>query len=237
MKKFLCLRVRGSQNRSYSVYPDKIFIGDSSIAWRSAGFNVVDRDGIGIVNFDEMKIILNGGESQGVIGWSFKNLVKPLESVCSVPIVSNLFSFPEDKKDIVHNNGVISIDHIVLKTSDPNKVNIELESIGILRKRQIIDPIRKLEQNFYRPSKTIIEVVTHLNNSHGNANDVQNFIWGITFTSKNIDHTHSVLPNSTKKPHPAVQAHRFITVLNSEKHSISTKIAFISPHVSSHKLY
>jgi hypothetical protein len=121
---------------------------------------------------------------------------------------------------------VNEIDHIVVRTSNWQKLDATFQSMGIVCKNSRVDSKTGTRFMFYRPSKTIIEVVCR-----SDSTDAEAKIWGITFSCRDIDETHAFLGPYTKTPWPAVQPGRRITTLIPDKLDISISLAFMSPHV------
>jgi hypothetical protein len=217
-----------------NIFPNRLVIGVNKIeSWMSLGFNVTPS---GLIHLGEMTLVLQEGQRSSIMGWDFANLPESVLSLCDVPIIRSLdteTTKEEGRKDHAfssHKNGVVGIDHIVLRTSNGEFVKSELQSVGIPLKREMWDDAKGMTYMFYRPSNTIIEVLAS-SNTHDAG--MTSSLWGITFTCLDIDKTHTHLSESTKKPWSAKQLGRRITTLDGARHDISIPIAFISPHVSS----
>ena len=205
----------------------------------------------------------NSGGDKGksiVLGWSFNNYeeaARRLEGRDSTTGEGTGLPPLLASRDIPplpflppHENGVYEIDHIVLQTGDWDQTKASFAAMGMELKREIVNDKRQLRQSFYRPSQTIIEVLSSTKKQvregveeaagGGSTRDSSSIckIWGITFSCSDIDQTHALLLACTKPPYPALQAGRRMTVLDtssSSRTSMPLRVAFMSPHVGSDK--
>ena len=211
---------------SSNCHPTHITVNDKISEWRKLGFVIPE---CGCLKVGEIKVNLQQElfpfKDRGILDWGFSSIPSNLTDIDGIPVETNSCSC--DREETSHPNGVNSVDHIVLKTSNWQKVDKILSEIGILSRKVRVDEKKGITFVFYRPSKTIIEMIcpTDQNIMEPSA------LWGITFASTDIDLTHSVLSGCTKEPWKAVQPGRRITTLVAGKHDISIPVAFISPHV------
>ena len=120
------------------------------------------------------------------------------------------------------------MDHLVMVTDDIDRSIAALDGLG-LRPIRRTDKVRKgVTQVIFRPGHTILELV-HSNRSATSLASPGSRLWGLTLVTRDIDHTHAYLKDSTKPPWPAVQPGRRITVLKSE--GVSVAVAIMSKHV------
>lgn len=226
-------------------YPTDICITDNDSAWEQVGFNINAADKY--ADFGEIRLWFKPGSGgKGITSWGFANLDVAASNcntstLCGIPMInqSNMDKIIDDTS-YGHPNGVVGIDHIVISTKNPQWVENEFLRLGIKKKRETTNNKLGISYSFYRPGKTILEVISTVA-------DINNeivpsviettemalpgtYIWGITFVTKDIDFTHKALVDLTKLPWDAVQKGRKITTLNSQKANISTKVAFISQH-------
>jgi len=131
---------------------------------------------------------------------------------------------------------VKEIDHLVLLSTNGKNTENEFKSIGIIPRRQSEDKTKKMIYTFYRPSSTILEVLSPLEVSNSESCGSSTAM-GITFSCNDLIQTQAFLSEYTKPPWPAVQKGRQITTLTKElkdnqgENSFSLRLAFISPHI------
>jgi hypothetical protein len=211
-------------------FPTRLVIGDNTDSWVRAGFSVTRT---GEVNFGNFVLQLIGiNNNRGVIGWEFS---EPIGSsiLCDIPVTKALA--PTIPSSPQHPNGVVSVDHIVLKSENIMSTVEELGIIGLQPRRRNRDEKRNLEYVFYKTNSTIIEVISPISVSN-NLSAKGHILWGIAFTCPDIFATHRHLSTLTKLPWAAVQEGRSITTLNTKELDISIKVAFLSPHIKKKSL-
>jgi len=206
-------------------YPVGFDIADDAEAWESAGFTVRDGE---FVHLSEITIRLVGrSHGQGIVGWSFANLPNTCTAdVHGIP-TTHATAKPANALDqaTLHRNGAYAVDHIVVMSHDWQQGVRDFNDIG-LKPLRLTDKVRKgVTQVIYRPSQAIIELVGP------EKPPAIPQVWGFTLVTKDVDMTHHQLPDTTKKPWPAVQPGRQMTVLKHAQHGVSVGIAFMSPHV------
>ena len=215
-----------------TCFPSHVVVNDSIRAWRQLGFTVHE---CGCLRLNEMTIKLNSevqeGCKRGVSGWAFSGLLPDIDSIDGIPIDGSVSCdcnrAGKSDESVDHENGVFEIDHIVIKTCNWKELDNTFRRIGIANKRSRVDEKTGTRYMFYRPSKTILEVIDRNDGSI----PVAAKIWGITFSCRDIDATHNFLSDVTKTPWQAVQPGRRITTLQSGKRDVSIALAFMSPHV------
>lgn len=235
---FLCSRSlssAASQATGAAVYPTQLYLGDEITPWQEIGFLVSPS---GVIQLGEMAIHLCGkSRGRGVLGWNFHGIPLSLTSVDGIPIMRPQEQVTsQEGHPRTHPNGIQSIDHVVLKSKNHLQTEDSFKSVGIPLKRRNEDLEKKMVYSFYRPSKTILEVLS----SPSVGNEVSSSgstVMGISFTCSDLMATHSFLSSVTKPPWAAVQKNRQITTLNKElqdesgENRFSLRIAFMSPHV------
>ena len=178
------------------------------------------------------------------MGWSFNDNEKAL-SLCSkghdtsrmiagIPLLEKK-ERKNDCQNSSHRNGVYEIDHIVLRSRNGDSTRASFAALGMEMKKEMSNDAKTSRQNLYRPSKTIIEVISPMTQEKSPSAPLSNIIWGLTFSCSDIEKIHSMLPATTKPPYNAVQVGRKMTVLDTLKHGIPLRIAFMSPHVKASK--
>ena len=212
--------------------------------WENIGFTVSDHN---LIHLNEMTLRLQDCDNDsngGVLGWCFndnetvkKQLNDPLSTVAGIPLLERTNVSNVSRPAVPHRNGVYEIDHIAIKSTDWDKTKTYFNALGLNLKKEIVNEDKNVRLGFYRPSKTIIEVISSLKskrelNGNSSSSSVPNCeIWGLTFTCHDIDAIHELLPKCTKAPYAALQPGRTMTVLDTIGQGIPVRIAFMSPHV------
>eukprot|EP00933_Yihiella_yeosuensis_P006373 TRINITY_DN111069_c0_g1_i1.p1 TRINITY_DN111069_c0_g1~~TRINITY_DN111069_c0_g1_i1.p1 ORF type:complete len:277 (-),score=45.59 TRINITY_DN111069_c0_g1_i1:102-932(-) len=226
----------------------EISIEDRASSWQALGFEVHDEAIEGrlcsVVRLQSFRIILNGAQESDrkvpSLGLAGLSLSKIQETVHGVRLHAQE-TLTDDSAKLVpcHANGVVSLDHLVIRTPDIKSTRAAFAKLGMHPRRETEAIRLGLVQLFYRsevqPSPAI-EVVGPLSSSseaaEGDSEEGSAQLWGLTFTTKDIDGTHRLLEKSTKPPWKAVQPGRRITTLqNGSSMGITMAIAFLSPHV------
>ena len=119
-----------------------------------------------------------------------------------------------------HPNGVTAIDHVVMLTPDLEKKIAELESRGIelRRVREGETGIGAYRQAFFRLGRPVLEVVEA---------DEPERLWGITFTTRDIDASAELLGDKLGRVKDAVQPGRRIATVRTEA-GLGLPVALIS---------
>lgn len=125
-------------------------------------------------------------------------------------------------------NGVVSIDHVVVTTPNPNRTQEAFESQGLEARR-----VRRIEtskgmrrQTFFWMGDVICEVGGP---DDGDSDDPATW-WGLALTVSNVDATAAFYGNDASEVKDAVQPGRRVCTLRSARST--TPILFISPHVA-----
>ena len=126
-----------------------------------------------------------------------------------------------DPPPATHTNGVIEVDHVVMLAPDLERKIAELEERGIeLRRiREGETGMGTYRQAFFRVGRPILEVVEA---------DEPVRLWGITFTTADIDATAELLGDKLGRVKGAVQPGRRIATVRKEA-GLGLPVALISP--------
>lgn len=218
---------------------------DDPISWESAGFSVTsggsDSHGYPSIRLGGFTIRLlgRGSTDGGISGWS----LFPHDPTLHSAVLDGIKTVPpsarsgpplphaERPSPAAHPNGVISVDHIVVRTGNIDSTVSAFNQIGWKPKRKTSTLRRGVTQVFFREGEVIIELVGPSTAPQPNENVKTAYLWGLTLVSADVDATHRVLSESTRPPWSAVQPGRRMTVLNGAKHDISIPVAIMSPHV------
>lgn len=164
------------------------------------------------------------GSGRGVVGAS-------LVGIDELDGLSLLEAGPtaDPTADPAHPNGVVSIDHIVAMTPNPDRTQIAFEAQGLEARR-----VRRFEtkdgprrQTFFWLGDVICEVV----GPDDGEGEGEARWWGLALTVRDIDATATWLGDQAGTVKPAVQPGRRVTTLKSD--DATTPILFISEHVAS----
>mmetsp|Transcript_45518 Transcript_45518/g.97578 ORF Transcript_45518/g.97578 Transcript_45518/m.97578 type:complete len:246 (+) Transcript_45518:309-1046(+) len=199
---------------------------DSPQDWKEVGFDI---DEHGVLHLPGLRICFGRCTHGASLGFSGGNS----ESVASL---DGIHVHHSDELSLTcgnHPNGVKSVDHVVVRTQDWKATQQAFENLGVPLRRQTENVRLGVKALFYRSEQKpspVIEVVAQTSEEPHAVHSA--CLWGITFTSSDIDQTHHFLAHHTAPPWPAVQKGRRITTLkNGEGLGVNLALAFISPHI------
>ena len=130
-----------------------------------------------------------------------------------------------------HQNGVVSIDHLVVITPDLDRTTAALRDAGfaLRRVREGPTPGGSPRQAFFRMGELILELVAAPAGTKIAADqDGPARLWGISFLVEELDHTAAALGDLLGEPRQAVQPGRRIATLRREA-GLGPAIAFMTP--------
>jgi hypothetical protein len=190
-------------------------IGDPPALWEELGFAVAG----GVVWIDGIACRL-GAPGRGVLSWTLEGALELIEVPVGQRPPPRPVSAPE------HPNGVMAIDHIVVRTPDLGRTTTAFEAAGIecRRIRETGTGDRPAQQAFFRLGGTIAEVV----GPPRPAGDGAAGFYGLAFTVGDLGRTAAFLGPHLRPAKPAVQPDRRIATLDRSAGS-SVAIAFMSP--------
>lgn len=205
----------------------KLIIGDDPAAWASAGFTVDgDHTTIGAV-----RIRFVPGDERGVLGWELAGLDPSFEGgdIDGIPTSRAPENGFNQADDVVHPNGAVAVDHVVVATPDLDRSIAALEAVGLeaRRTRDAGRPDAPRQQVFFWVGQPILELV----GPPEPRGDRPATIWGLTCTVDDLDATASDLGDGVGRVKDAVQPGRRITTLRHAELGVSVPVAFMSPHV------
>ncbi len=203
---------------------DGLLVADAPAAWESAGFTV-DPDGVCRVGSVRIRLI-GEGDQRGLVGWALRAEVDG--DLDGVPTTSSEAPAAETA---VHENGVTSIDHVVLLSPDLERTKASLAGVGLEVRRERDGELggSPIRQVFYRPGDVTLEVV----GSPETRADGPSSLWGITFVTEDIDASAAFFGERTSPVKDAVQPGRRITTLRHRDFGMSVRTALISPYQKS----
>lgn len=201
----------------------EIEVADPAQAWAQAGFGV-DAEAVCAVGGVDIRLV-GRDRGTGILGWSLRGLPAdgPVAELDGIPTANSTAAVPIP---VVHENGVVGIDHAVLLSPDLDRTVAALAGIGAQPRRERDGELggRPIRQIFFRLGEVIVEVV----GSPATANEGPSSLWGITYVVADIDATAAFFGDRTSPVKDAVQPGRRITTLRHRDLDITVRTAFIS---------
>jgi hypothetical protein len=203
---------------------DALEVGDEPAAWSAAGF-AVDGDTV-VVGAVRVRCLGDGaGHDRWRVGAS---------DPAAVPVdVDGIATIAAAERpaiaDVVHPNGVVALDHVVLRSPDLDRTTDALVHLGadLRRVRDIGSDGRAAQQRFLRMGETILELVgPAVPTGEGPCR-----IWGVAFVTDDIDAAAARLGARCAAPKAAVQPGRRIATIRTADLGIGPAIALMTPHV------
>ncbi|MGB5760049.1 MAG: hypothetical protein WBM50_24255 [Acidimicrobiales bacterium] len=211
----------------------RLLIGDEPRSWADAGFDV--EGGETTIGTISLRFVggqgagepgTTGGKAGGVIGWELTDIEDG-----SIDGIDSIATSEEPATAIVHPNGVVHLDHVVIMTPDLERTTSSLRRFGFSprRTREVpgSEPARR--QMFIWAGETILEVVgpTEATGSAPAA------IWGMALTTTDMNLAAEAIGPHLSAPKPAVQPGRQIATIDTRALGISIALALMTPHVPS----
>jgi hypothetical protein len=224
-----------------------LVVGDSGSGWAAAGFAVgAPGDAANVVRAGPLTIVLADSASKlvkqrGVTGWMWSDLGSGTGDVGGVR-TARVEGTARAPAPPAHANGVVGVDHVVLRTGDLDATKRNLASFGLELLRERADVYPGITQAFYRPGGEVtIELVGPSPGAEGNESFLGKLegppvLWGITFTCAELGKATALLGDKVSAPRKAVQKGREICTLRHDKLGVSINVAFMTPHVKDSKL-
>ncbi len=187
-------------------------------AWAAAGFEVEGgrtRIGTVPVRFGEAHgWTLAGPASTGFDGLPTQ-LGQPADGV-------------DDERRVVHPNGAVAIDHVVVFTPSLERTieAFEANRVRCRRIREVGPPQQRLRQGFFRFGEVVAEVVEVPADQAGPEGAAR--FWGLTITVADLDGVVADLGPLCGSPRDAVQPGRRIATIKREA-GLGLPVALISP--------
>ena len=222
----------GSSERPTNPQLTTVELGDAPEVWAAAGFAVVD-DGVRLGS-TTIRLTGSGGS---FLGWSFDGL-SPADDTNGLDGLELLE--PADaatRPDAVthpngpHPNGIVSIDHVVVRTGSCERTIAAFEQAGFQVRggRSTTSYGSPMRQTFFWAGDVILELVGP--DAGEPTTDEPTSIFGLALVAADLDRTADVLGDLLGAPKPAVQAGRRIAGLRHRQAGISLPVAVMSPHV------
>ncbi len=177
-------------------------VGADPQAWVSAGFTVTGHTlAVGGVTI-EFVAPMGGIESLG-----FDWLPDGADSLDGLPV--EVFSTEVTES---HENGVYSIDQVVIATPDFDRTAMALRDLGLGLSREIVregESGDEMRQGFVRSGDAVLELVQTVNVPSGKAHG-----WGIGFITKDLSAAVEMLDGIIGPPRDAFQPGRHIATFH-----------------------
>ena len=211
-----------------------IELGDAPEAWATAGFTVGD-DG---VHLGSTTIRLTG-RGGSFLGWSFDGLAPSSDGpsdLDGLPLLDpgaagDGGAAAVTHPNVTHPNGIVSIDHVVVRTGNCERTIAAFERAGfeVRGGRSTTSYGSPMRQTFFWGGDVILELVGP--DAGEPTTDEPTTIFGLALVATDIDRTAETLGDLLGTPKPAVQAGRRIAGLRHRQAGISLPVAVMSPHI------
>lgn len=205
---------------------DALVVGDDPEAWAAAGFAVVD-DHVVVAAPGSAPIRIHcAGDGGGSDRWTLRCEVDLPGDVDGITTKPSTAPVPEEP---THPNGVVSLDHVVLRSPDLDRTTEALGALGIEARRTRDTSVgdRPIRQRFFRLGGVILELV----GPPAPSGDGPASIWGYAFVSEDIDASAAFLGDRCSEPKTAVQPGRRIATVRTRDLGISVAVALMTPHI------
>lgn len=215
-----------------------VITGDPS-AWTEAGFTMDgDRTTLGTI-----EVVVVPGADPGVVGWELAGLDEPagggpghLDGIDG--IATEAVDRPQAEAT-THPNGVIRMDHVVIRTPDLDRTIGALETAGfeVRRTRDVPGSSPTIRQVFLWAGEAILEVVGPADGPEATdtpgttTEDRPAVIWGLALTTDDLDGAADLLGDRLTTPRDAVQPGRRIAAIDTGALGIGPSLALMTPHV------
>lgn len=200
-----------------------IDLGDDPDAWAAAGFRVVD----GTVRLGSTTLRLHG-TGGGFLGWSIAGVASSIDGLAVAPPTGP----PTADADLTaHPNGIVRIDHVVVRTGDCGRTIAALEAAGLEVRggRSTTSYGSPMRQVFLWAGDVIIELVGP--DLGEPPTEEPTTIFGLALVADDLDETAARLGDLLGTPKDAVQPGRRIAGLRGGQVGISLPVAVMTPHV------
>jgi hypothetical protein len=203
---------------------DSFVIGDERDAWEAAGFALEGS----MTWLDGVRIEFAGKEGgRGIRSWALRGLSDvafdgSIDGLSTARVERDVAAAP-----MLHPNGTVAIDHVVLATPNYPRTIAVLGAAGFVlrRERETGTYGSPMRQGFFRAGEVIIEVIGSSDpNGDGDAG-----FYGLALTVADLDATAMHFGDMLGNIKDAVQPGRRIATLRHRNLHLSTAIAFMSP--------
>lgn len=201
---------------------DALVVGDEPDAWTAAGFRLTGPDVV--VGGVRIRCTGDGG---GPNRWVLR-AAPDLDVPSDIDGLSTTTTTEATPGPVTHPNGVIGLDHVVLRSPDLERTTDAFASLGLdlRRVRDVGTGERAFQQRFFRIGRVILELVGPAQR----AGDGPCTIWGYALVTGDIDASVSRLGDACSPPKDAVQPGRRIATVRTRELGIGPTVALMTPH-------
>lgn len=206
-----------------AVWLDALVVGDAPASWAAAGFALDGHEvAIGTVR------VVCADDGAGADRWRLRT-DDQADVPRSVDGIGTTATDRDPPEPVEHPNGVVRLDHIVLRSPDLDRTTDALGALGLelRRTRDVGTGERAMQQRFFRMGEVILELV----GPPSSAGDEPCSIWGLALVTEDIDASAAHLGAACSAPKPAVQPGRRIATVRTRDLGIGPTIALMTPHV------
>jgi hypothetical protein len=202
-----------------------IQLGDTPDAWAAAGFEVRD----GVVELGATAVALTGTGAR-FEGWALSGVEHSVDGLALVdPVGPDRGTSPPS--GTAHPNGIVRIDHVVVRSGDVDRTVGAFESAGLEVRggRSTTSYGSPMRQVFLWAGDVIVELIGPDRDEP--TTDEPTSIFGLALVAQDLDATAAFLGDLMSAPKDAVQPGRRIAGLRGAKVGVHLPIAVMSPHV------
>lgn len=189
-------------------------LGDAPERWAALGFELSGSE----VQLPGVSIEL-GGAGRGILGWRLCG-IDPVRSIDGLD--TEVGAPPATGAPVLHPNGAVSLDHVVVVTPRFDRSAAQLAEHG-LELRRIREAPGGIRQGFRRVGPVILELVEAVGEPDGPAR-----FWGLVVNVADLDALAERLGDRLGKIRAAVQPGRRIATLR-DAAGLGQAVAFMSP--------
>ncbi len=202
-----------------------IQLGDTPDAWTAAGFDV--RDGVVRLGSTALRLTGTGARFEG---WALDGVE---HSVDGLTLVDPVGSGTDTSATAgwAHPNGIVRIDHVVVRSGDVDRTVGAFESAGLEVRggRSTTSYGSPMRQVFLWAGDVIVELIGPDRDEP--TTDEPTSIFGLALVAHDLDVTAAFLGDLMSAAKDAVQPGRRIAGLRGSKVGVHLPIAVMSPHV------
>lgn len=203
---------------------DALEVGDDPAAWVAAGFVVHDDEVV--VGRVRVRCL---GDGAGADRWRLRTDPDEPAPPRTVDGLATTATDAEPAAPGSHPNGIVGLDHVVLRSPDLDRTTAALGALGLdLRRSRDVGTVdRPMQQRFFRLGDVILELV----GPSTPMGDGPCSIWGYALVSDDIDATAASMGDACSPPKEAVQPGRRIATIRTRDLGIGVTLAVMTPHV------
>ena len=187
--------------------------------WRALGFTVEDRRLA--LGHTTLEFADDDRGSTGIVGWTLQG-IDPVESIDG--LATDVDDSPSAADPVRHENGALSLDHVVVTTPGFDRTSAVLAEVG-LELRRVREAPGGVRQGFRRLGEPILELV-EIPGASDPAAPAE--FWGLVVVVADLDDLAQRVGSLLGPPKPAVQPGRRIATLRPSA-GVGPAVAFMTP--------